>query len=233
VRDPQAIAVVQSAINAMGGTGAIASIESSIVAGSSVNNAAASNGTQSFVWTYAGSEFRNENDAQTGSHILVSNGGVPEDLQNGSWLAAPVAIMQTNLPYHIPALVLLDEINNGNYSFGSLGTMTVDGINALHVPSRDNSDATTLAYTTQDWYFDPTTQLPVRVEYQIPVDQNPQHSLQASIDFSIFRVVSGIAVPFQLNITEGPASCTSTISSVAFNVNVNPSEFAPSTGGAQ
>lgn len=232
-KDPQAVAVIQSAISAMGGAAVIGSVQNSVVIGSSVNSAESQNGTQTFIWTYAGNQFRNENDAQTGSHILVSNSGTPQDYQDGSWVPSPAAIIRANLPYHIPALVLLNEINDAAYSIAYIGTTPMNGVDAIHIQTLDDSDAIGQVYTLQDWYFDPTSGIPLRVEFQIPVDQKPQDSVQAAINFSNFQAVSGILVPLQLNITEGPSSCTSTVTSVVFNANISPSEFTSGTGVTQ
>jgi hypothetical protein len=231
-RDPQAILVVQTALSAMGGPGVIGQMQNSTATGTSVSQAEGESETRSFVWTYAGNQFRNENDAATGTHILVSNSGNPQDYRDGTWVTSPVALSRANLPYHIPALVLFSEINNAGYSFAFLGTKTLNGVNAIHVQTRDDSDAIGTAYTSQDWYFNPATGLPVRVEFQIPTDQNSKDSLQASIDFSNFRVISGVLVPLQLDIAEGPATCTAAVSSVAFNANVDPNGFKSSTNGS-
>lgn len=231
-RDPQAVLVAQTALSAMGGPGVIGQIQNSTVTGTSLSQAEAESETRSFVWTYAGNEFRNENDAATGSHVLVSNSGNPQDYREGTWVTSPAALSRTNLPYHIPALVLFSELNNAGYSFALLGTKALNGVNAIHIQTRDDSDTMGRAYTSQDWYFNPSTGLPLRVEFQIPTDQNSKDSLQASIGFSNFRVISGVLVPLQLDIAEGPATCTATVSSVAFNANVDPNGFKSSTNGS-
>lgn len=114
-RDPQAVLVAQTALSAMGGPGVIGQIQNSTVTGTSLSQAEAESETRSFVWTYAGNEFRNENDAATGSHVLVSNSGNPQDYREGTWVTSPAALSRTNLPYHIPALVLFSELNNAGY----------------------------------------------------------------------------------------------------------------------
>jgi len=233
VRDAQAVAVVQTALAAMGGTAILGQVQNSVVQGTSVDQTATGSETLKFVWTYSGSEFRNENDGATGSHILVSNDGNPTDFHDGTWVSASPNITRTNLPYHIPALVLLNELNNSGYGFNFLGSTTVNGSNATHIQTCDNSDITGHFFTPQDWYFDPVSGLPLRVEYLDPISQDYRESLHGSIDFSGFKVVTGILVPFQLTIHEGPVSSVATINSVVLNATIDPSGFAPSTGSVQ
>ena len=66
VRDAQAITIIQNALAAMGSVVVIGQVQNSITSGTSVDQPAGQSGAQSFTWTYAGSEFRNENDAATG-----------------------------------------------------------------------------------------------------------------------------------------------------------------------
>jgi hypothetical protein len=240
VRDPQALATVQTALAAMGGTAAIGQVQKSVTTGTTIDQPATQNSATNFTWTYAGSNFRDENDAPSRGHILVSNGGTPQDFRNGAWSAVPAVISRINLPYHVPALVLLNEINNAGYSIVYIGSTTLNGQNAIHVLTRDDSDSAGHLFTPQDWYFDPSTGLPLSVQYQFPVSQNPvpvsqdpSASVQVSIGFSNYNAVGGILVPLQLNIVAGPISCVATISSVVFNSTIDPSGFTPNTGGAQ
>jgi hypothetical protein len=236
-RDPQAVAVVQTALAQMGGVAAMGAIQSSVVSGTSVDQPEQQNASQSltwnFTWTYAGKEFRNENNATVGSHVLVSNGGSPQDFHNTAWGATVPTISRTNLPYHVPALVLFNELANLGYSFMYLGLTTVNGANVIHVQTRDDSDLTGHQFTAQDWYFDSGTGLPSRVAFGIPVSQKPTDSVQETMDFSHFQPVNGILVPFQLNVTMAQLVFLVTVSSAVFNTNMNPSVFTPSTAGAQ
>ncbi|HTV59349.1 MAG TPA: hypothetical protein VMJ93_10790 [Verrucomicrobiae bacterium] len=239
VRNPQALTLVAQSLVAMGGVGPLAQVQNSFVSGTSVvsaanaDQAAQQTATTNFTWTYAGTQFRLEDTAATGSHTLVSNGGSPQDYHDGGWFIVPPVTARTNLPYHIPALALYEEIQSPGYSFIYVGATTLNGKTVIEVQTRDDSDLTGHSFTPQNWYFDPATAFPLRVEYQIPISANATDSLEASMTFSNFQTVSGIAVPFQLNVTDGPVSFVSTVTSATFNASVDPSGFAPSSGGAQ
>jgi hypothetical protein len=232
-RDAQAVAVAQNALAAMGGTSVVSQVQNSVVQGTSVDQSTAESGTLNFIWTYSGNEFRNENNGATGSHVLVSNSGNPTDFSDGKWVSPPPVVARTNLPYHIPALVLLNELNNSGYTFVFLGPATINGNNAIHVQTCDNSDIIGHFFTAQDWYFDPATGLPLRVEYSYPISQDYRESVHGSIDFAEFKPVTGILVPFQLTMHDGPISSVASINSVVFNTTLDAKGFTPSTGSVQ
>lgn len=236
VRDAQAIATVQSAIAAMGGATAIGAIQSSIAQGTSVATSDTGSGTTNFTWSHSGQEFRYENDAASGGHIFVSNSGNPCDIQGGVVVASASRVARAALPFHIPGVVLLNELNNPNYTLTNAGATTLNGTSALHIQTADNSDSVGQIVTPQDWYFDPTTGLPLSVQYRIPSAGNLQSWLPGSISFANFQAVNGVLVPFQLTIQEGPPAppVVATVSSVAFNTSIASTQCAaPSVGGAE
>jgi|HubBroStandDraft_5_1064220.scaffolds.fasta_scaffold117802_2 hypothetical protein len=232
-RDPQATAIVQAALATMGGSALLSTIHSSIVSGSTASSSAAQTEQSTFVWTYAGGEFRNENDATNGAHVLVSNAGAPEDFHAGMWSSVPSVVVRTNLPFHIPALVLFSDTASTEYSFAYLGAATVNGNSVVHIRAVDTSDIAGQLFTAQDWFFNVSTGLPVRVQFLVPISPQPKDSVAETIDFANFQLVNGILVPLQLDVTVGPLSFTSTVSSVTFNTSLSPNLFAPLTAGAQ
>jgi hypothetical protein len=233
VRDAQALAVVQQSLTAMGGTAAVSQVQNSVVTAAVVNPTAPEGTTESFTWTYAGNQFRLEDDAANGGHVFVSSGGSPQDFHDGAWFDVSPVMVRTNLPFHVPALALYGEIQNPGYSFIFVGSATLNGSGVIHIQTRDDSDMTGHLFTLQDWYFDPVKELPLRVEYQIPMSLNPSDSLNASMNFSNFQAVTGILIPFQLSIIEGPVSLALTVTSAAFYTTVDSSGFAPSIGAVQ
>lgn len=232
-RDPQAVAIIQTALAAMGGSGLVGTIQSSVESGNTANLSASDTNPATFISTYAGGEFREEVTASSGSHVLVSNAGAPQDFRDGSWQVQPPVVVRTNLPFHIPALVLFNDLANAGYSFAYLGATTLDGNSVVHIRAVDTSDLAGQLFTAQDWYFNATSGLPARVVVKIPTSAQPKDALPETIDFSNFQVVSGVLVPFQLAITVGPLEWVATASSISFNTNVDASQFAPSSGGAQ
>jgi hypothetical protein len=237
VRDAQAVATVQSAIVAMGGATAIGAIQSSVAQGTSVATSDTGSGTTNFTWSHSGQDFRYENDATSGGHVFVSNSGSPCDIEAGIIAPSASSAARANLPFHIPALVLFNELSNANYTLTYVGATTLNGASALHIQTADNSDSTGQLVTPQDWYFDPTTGLPLSVQYRIPNAVNAQNWQPGSIGFANFQSISGVLVPFQLTIQEGPPAppVVATISSVVFNTSIGSTQCLAmaAAGGVQ
>lgn len=232
LQDPAAVATIQAALTALGGATNMALIQNSVVQGTSVDTPGNGSGPTNFTWTYQGSDFRDENDAGPNTNILVSNSGSPEDYQGSAWVNVQPFVGRANLPFHIPGLVLYNELNNPNYTLTFVGLTTVNGTAAVEVDTADNSDTIGPLVTPQQWYFDATTTLPLRVQFRIPDPTNALAFQAGTTDFANYQAVSGVLVPYQLTMKEGPLSFTATVTSAAFNVPIDPSIFTPS-GGAQ
>ena len=136
-------------------------------------------------------------------------------------------VSRAELPFHLPILVLYAEIQNPNITFQFLGTGTVEGKLAIHIHVADNSDSTGQLVTGQEWYFDPVSFLPVRVEYKWPDQGNPSDSTFGALEFSNFKALSGVNVPYQLKIQVGQLTLQATVTSVTFNSGVPASTFDP------
>ena len=87
--------------------------------------------------------------------------------------------------------------------------------------------------TTQTWYVDENSGLPLRVDYRLPELNSINAWVDLAAEFSDYRPVAGLLVPFTIRCTEtGAVPRTVTITSIDFNVGVDPTEFDLS-GGAQ
>jgi hypothetical protein len=235
VRDPQAIAVVQSAIAAMGGVGVASGIQDLTIQGTSTDMTGASGQTIGFTWRNSGVEFRQElQQAGTTVRISLSGHGTPRDFRNGTWESPPYHESRANLPYYVPIYVLFGEINNPSYTLSYVGSTTIGGRAAIQIHACDESDFFSHLVLPQDWYFDPVSGLPLQVNFKIPSDTDAATSQAGSIQFANFQSVSGVAVPFQITLQEGVVSSTQIVSSVQFNTGISPSEFdPPASAGAQ
>jgi hypothetical protein len=177
VKDAGALGVLQSSIAAMGGIATVGSILDSTVVGTSQYGS----GTDapppiSFTWQTAGSEFQSTAQNPNGVYTILSGHGSPAQLKHGNWVPLAPYVARATLPFHLPALVLLSELQNINYSIQYVGQETINGKPAIHVHMADNSDSIGQAVTPQDWYFDPTTYLPIQVNFLLPDEGNFQYS---------------------------------------------------------
>jgi hypothetical protein len=236
-RDPQALAAVQKAVTALGGT-ALSQIHDASVQGNIQILPASANNTLSVVWEDAwgngAPSFRRESHIAGSRAVLLSANGQPVDTQAGIATKVPSYVTFSCSPVHLPGMVLTAQLNNSGYSLKFLGTTAVNSVLAVHIQSALVADPVTSAVSLQDWYFDPNSGLPLRVDYRVVNSGDPLNPGIASMQFANFRSVSGILVPFLLTETglAGEQDIV-TVTSVALNSGLSPSEFLPPAGAAQ
>src|SRR5260370_4790651 len=197
VREPQAIAVVEQALAALGGHEAHKQVRTTVIKGTTQEWDAQV--VSSFLWEDDVSgkvpEFRKEIRSGDTVRTFVSGHGTPAHLHEGRSTQVPLQSALAAPPLHLPGVVLARELGNPSYSFRVIQD---SGGGLLHVQAAWKLNPGTISLGAQDWYFDPTTKLPVRVQYLLPDTQKPGHTMAAAIEFSDFRNVSGIGVPFQM-----------------------------------
>lgn len=236
-RDSQAVAAVQKAIAALGAT-ALSQIRDASVQGTVQLLPASANRSLSVVWEDAwgngAPSFRRESHVGGSVSVLVSGNGQPVDSQGGVATKVPQHVAFSCAAVHLPGIILAAQLNNPAYSFKFVETTALNGQPAIHIESALTADPVTSAVSLQDWYFDTSSGLPLRVDYRIVTSADPLNPGIASMQFANFQSVSGILVPFRLTETglAGEQDVV-TITSVTFNSGLSPSEFLPPTGGAQ
>jgi hypothetical protein len=233
VRDPQAIATFQSAISALGGVSAAAAIQDFSIQGTEEYAANPDPTPATFTWLNSGVEFSFTVQNANGTYTALSGHGTPAQLKHGSWIPLPPYVARSVLALHNPVFVLYTELLNQNYSLQYVGAAVVDNKPAIQIHTADNSDATGQYVTRQEWYFDLTSFLPVRVEYKIPDERNVQGSTTGSEEFSNYQSVSGLVVPYQITIEVLHLQLIANVTSVIFNSGLPPSIFNPPAGSAQ
>jgi hypothetical protein len=230
-RDSTAISTLQSAITALGGANAVAAIQDGILVGSILNADGTSN---NFNWTIAGSEFRIQTaTANGGTNIFVSGHGSPAWIMNGNTSALNYYMARANLPFYLPSYVLFQELSNPIYTLKYVGAVQVNGTNVVQVHISDDSDPVGTVVTSQEWYFDPVSFLPLRVQYREPSNDNAADYSKATFDMSQFTPFNGMLVPTTISYSSSGANKSITIGAVTFNSGVSQSVFDPPQGGQQ
>lgn len=210
VSDPQAVAVVQAAITAIGGATAIGALQS---------------------WTFkAQATGRIANGPIT--EILATS--IPQNSNQpaGTTAKAPPPWAQPRSLF-LPALVsaiLAGESQDTRFS-------AKQGLASTAVP---NSTVVVFSMLTkageslpaQKWYFDNTTKLPTRIDFTLPARFGLIETFPGTVILSDFRTIGGILYPFKIVtfLQRERAVQTITLQSLT------PSTTLPSTGstgGAQ
>jgi len=232
-RDAGALLAVSQAVGALGGS-TVAQIADCIVYGTiqPINNSSARAGN--FVWKTSGAEFHREFSDGTATQILVSGHGHPSLSENGKTSRLLRHVAQAIPPLYLPALVLAGQANDPRYTLTFLGPAAASGQAAIRLHTSLDSDAVSALVTPQEWYLDATTGLPLRVEYRVPDSLDAGKWEVGAVDFSDYRRVAGVSVPFRMLVYEDlqPTSVV-TLTSVTFNTGLSPADFDAPTGGAQ
>jgi hypothetical protein len=235
VRDAEAIATFERSVVAMGGASAVGAIEDVTVEGTEGDFANSDAPPSQFTWSSSGAEFRSTAESSRGTYVAVSGHGSPAQQKNGQWRPLPYHVARACQSYYVPVIVLAAEIKQPLYTLRYLGMATTAGVAAIHIQSVDTSDRLSALVTTQDWYFDPRTFLPLRVEYILPHEFDASRGTTIAVNFQQFRTqrVAGLLVPELLKVQMFSASAVVTITSVSFNTSPNPSMFDPPSGGVR
>jgi hypothetical protein len=165
----------------------------------------------------------------------VSGNGQPLNSLYGVVTKVPAYISFSCAAFHLPAALLAAELNDSSHwSLTFVESTTVNGQPAVHVQTSLNTHPLIAKLSAQDWYFDPASGLPLRVEYRL-VSANDISSYEtAAMEFANFQAVSGVLIPFRLA-EYGPNGERDvvTLNSVDVNTGLGPSDFILPTGGAQ
>lgn len=230
-RDPAALGVLTQAITAMKGQGSAAQITTLQTTGSISPAGGSGYPGGTFSWTMeltsTGYEFRNQLTQSDGTvSLFVSGFGSPKISLNGS--VAPISrhMALASAPAHVGFLVLARALGSSSYTVAAAAPLQIGSVSAVHLHLSNDADGIIQNLTSQEWYFDPTSGLPLRVEYCAPDSLNAAHCFPGARDFSNYQATGGFLLPLQItnSFNGNPVSIT-TISSVEFNVAVTPSEF--------
>lgn len=233
VRDAQAVAVVQNAINALGGA-LIGQQQTWLVQGSVTGspNAPAPGGT--FTWTAAGAEYRFEGATSSGNSLFATGHGNPTQSTSGSSRNVSSYVSRAMF---VPALVgpvLLQELQSQSYSVRFGGKNTIGSEPVLIVTTAAETTYPDNVITPQTWYFDASSGLPVRVDFRSPIPKYPAGYVTERFDYSDFRAIAGTMFPFQIGLSiEGQSLQTFSVKTILVNASVAPSMFDAPAGGVQ
>jgi hypothetical protein len=230
-RDPAALAILTQAITAMRGQGSASQITTLQTDGSISPAINSGYPGGAFTWTMeltsTGYEFRNQLTQTDGTvSLFVSGFGSPKISLNGSVASISRHMALGSAPAHVGFLVLARALGNSTYTVAAAAPSPIGSVSTVHVHLSNDADGVIQSLTSQEWYFDPTSGLPLRVEYCVPDSLNALHCLPGTRDFANYQATGGFLLPLQItnSLNGNPVSIT-TITSVQFNVAVTASEF--------
>ena len=215
--------IINDALTAMGGSAAWSSIADSTVTGSCTGSSVIgiAQATVPFTWITTKNEFRYESGVGGQGSALISDHGRPLISEPTGTVQVISQMASLLRPYHLPGTVLLQALDDSNYRVSVLdqeilGSTTTSHIEVVHWLVRA-PEAGSLA----EWWFDSSTNLPVKVTFQLP-SQSDQAYFPVTYSFSRWGVgPNGIMIPNEIDQaidSVGDVTCSTT----GFSTNTNP-----------
>lgn len=225
-KDPQAIAVLQQSVVAMG-----ASAPSDSTATGTITTVAGSLTEKGTITVLTRGMDQTSEQVQTphGSRIIYSRGQASEASATTS-SPRPYELSLSSQSPDFP-LPLLLAMNNPDTAYKYIGLETLNGASVHHIQIW-NSYASTpglqslSSFTVRDIWLDAGSYLPQRYSYVQRVAGGSEPGIGVDIFYSDYRNVSGVFYPFSiLKSFNGTPSATITIQTVVFNTGLTDSNF--------
>ncbi len=235
-RDPNAVAIANKALQALAGGTALSDI--TLPAGSDQELGVAT------LAALGNQQSRVALSLTNGPRTEIRSGPA------GDWIGAdgveyPMAIHNcwSDAAWFYPGLSLQALSSDPGLGLAYVGPVTKNGVAAIDlrlfrvVPSASAGiDPTVLKLSSEDLYLDPTSLLPLFLDFNVHPDTDFTRNVAVEIAFIGYQKMNGIAVPARIQkYLNGSLLLDLTVGSAAINSGLPASEFAvtASTGGAQ
>jgi hypothetical protein len=171
--DPQAVAVVQAAITALGGATAIAHTQ---------------------YWAFQGS-LSGPVGSSSWNEIVTRYNGKPSTASNATTKTPRPRVSTSLLLPSLVGAVLVQESQDPYWVIHYSGPTTLRSEAVTQVVF---SRARTAMADAQTWYFDTATGLPAQVQFKIAAQIGQMRSPLGVVALSSYQAVSGVLHPFQM-----------------------------------
>lgn len=166
--DPQAVALVQAAITALGGAAAIGQPQS---------------------WTFQ-AQLSGPFGGDVAGHVISTDTDRSSILHDGT--VAQIPMIQSHFAATLVGPILLSESQSPQLTMRYRGTSTIDGKTVTVITFEVGPDLVPV----QTWAFD-SSNLPVRINFQLPAEIGTRKTVHGTVSLSDYRAVSGVLYPFK------------------------------------
>jgi len=225
-RDQTAVQTVTQALNAMGGLAAWSQVTDATVKGQ-FQSPASSDTHERVTWKSRGMSIRYEYSSPDGKSVaVVDQGKGHRQDSTGNVTEMDHRVSLTLFPAHLPGVALLSLLNSPDRSL-SVVPATGSESNTIHVRSEKQMAKPGFSrITRQDWYFDLTTGLPIRVEFYLPDLKNQRFDGTATVTYTRWQTASSIQIPQTMQILyDGVLQSTVSLGAPSFNQGLSVSDF--------
>jgi hypothetical protein len=228
VRDPQAVAILQHAIAAMGSnspadssaTGTVSVVEGSTTQSGSIQ-----------ILTRGTSQTAETITLPDGQRAVVYSNGDAKETKGSQSSNPPLQLILTDQCADFPLPTIQSALNNSDETFQYVGAETLEGASVQHVRLW-NSFASKprlqklAAFSVRDIWLDATSGVPLKLAYSRRAGGGAVPAFTVEVSFSHYTNVNGVLYPLQINKSyNGTPWQTITIQSVSFNTGLTDGQF--------
>ena len=139
----------------------------------------------------------------------------------------------TDSGWFFPVLSSLANFSNSSFVFTYVGQETWNGVAAQHLRVYQVAPtATTVAVPIQglsmmDFYVDPTSLLPLAVDFNTHPDSDTNTNIQMEVRFANYQAVNGVQIPFHIQrLMNGGLALDLLITNATLNTGLTDSQFS-------
>jgi hypothetical protein len=226
--DPEAIAVLQQSVVAMGTTAPSDSTASGTI--TTVAGSLTENGTITIL-TLGTNQTSEQIQTPHGSRIVYSQGQASQVIgTTPTPLSFELSLSSQCGDFPLPLLVA--SLNTPDTAYKYIGLETLNGASAHHIQIWNSYSSTPglqslSSFTVRDIWLDAVSYLPQRYSYVQRAAGGSEPGIEVDVFYSDYRNVSGVLYPFSiLKSFNGTLSATITIQNVVLNTGLSSSNFS-------
>ncbi len=227
-RDPQALAVLQSSVAAMGNT-----LPADSTATGNVTITAGSETSQGTVRILTRGTNQTSIQFQTTNvnwSVIYSNGQANR-VDTTATSVPPMELAASSQCLYFPFAFLSGLLNNSEVSLQYVGQESLDSSQANHIRVQNTyASSPSLQFlsdfTTTDIWLDASTALPVRISLTRRNGGGSSPKIPISFSYSNYKIIAGVQYPFSIQeFLTGTLWATTSIQSVNFNTGLSEKDF--------
>ena len=165
------------------------------------------------------------------SDVRNTTNGLPSGAWSSNGSAAKAYAQQncwTDASWFFPALSSLSQTGNPSFTFKYVGQEQHRGVNTQHIQVFQSlaSSGPAQQLSTMDFYLDPTSFLPVAIQFNAHPDNDMNVNISTELLFAQYQGVGSAQVPFHIQkLFNGSLVLDITVTNVTFNTGLLDSAF--------
>jgi hypothetical protein len=227
-REPQAIAVLQKAVAAMGNTLPADSVATGTV--TLVEGSRTEEGTIRIA-TRGADQTSEDITLPSGQRVVVYSNGDAKEITGSQSANPPLQLIVTDQCPDFPLPLILSTLNNPDEAFQYIGAETLNETSVQHIRLWNTFSSKPrlqklAAFSVRDIWLDTTSGLPLKLAYSRRAGGGAVPAIPIAVSFSQYTNVNGVLYPFQVNKSyNGTPWQTISIQSVSFNTGLTDAHF--------